>query len=122
MRKIPEKKLEKVILDKWSKDRKKDTKRHKDLFSTNISILQVNGSIQKENIIVSIIPSCKHNCINVNLARKLQVPAKHIENTQVDNEDVQIYKDLKISMDKYVSHSDFYALDMAVVDVVLVHP
>ena len=81
VRKLLEKKLEKVILDKWSKDRKKDTKRHKDLFSTNISILQVHGSIQKENIVVSIIPSCKHNCINVNLAKKLQVPAKHIENT-----------------------------------------
>ena len=122
VRKLPEKKLEKVLLEKWSKAGKKDSKSHKDLFSTNISILQVHGSIQKENIIVSIIPSCKHNCINVNLAKKLQVPAKHIENTQVDNEDVQIYKDLKISMDKYVLHSDFYASDMDVVDVVLGHP
>ena len=71
---------------------------------------------------MSIIPSCKHNFINVNLAKKLQVPAKNIENTQVDNEDVKIYKDLKISMDKYVLHSDFYASDMAVVDVILGHP
>ena len=64
VRKLPEKKLEKVLLDKWSQARK-DTKSHKDLFSTNLSILQVHGSIQKENIIVSNIPSCKHNCIKM---------------------------------------------------------
>ena len=52
----------------------------------------------------------------------MQVPAKHIENIQFDNEDVEIYKYLKISMDKYVFHSNFYASDMAIVDVVLGHP
>jgi hypothetical protein len=71
---------------------------------------------------VSINPSCKHNFINVNLAKKLQVPAKHIENTQVDDEDVQVYKDLKLSMDKYVLHGDFYASDMDNMDVVLGYP
>jgi len=49
----------------------------------------------------------------------MQVLAKHMENTQVDNEDVQVYKYLKISMDKYVLHSYFYASDMANMDVVL---
>ena len=71
---------------------------------------------------VSINPSCKQNLINVNLAKKLQIPAKHIENTQVDDEDVQVYKDLKISMDKYVLHGDFYASDMDNMDVVLGYP
>ena len=66
---------------------KKETKEPKGLFSAGISLLQVHGLIQKEKIIVSINPSCKHNFINVNLAKKLQVPAKHIENTQVDDED-----------------------------------
>ena len=92
------------------------------LFPTGISLLQVHGLIQKEKIIVSINPSCKQNLINVNLAKKLQVPAKQIENTQVDDEDVQIYKDLKLSMDKYVFHGDFYASDMDNMDVVLGYP
>ena len=78
--------------------------------------------IQKEKIIVSINPNGKHNFINVKLAKKLQVPAKHIENTQVDDKDVQIYKDLKLSMDKYVFHGDFYASDMDNIDVVLGYP
>ena len=52
----------------------------------------------------------------------MQVPAKHIENTHVDNEDVKIYKELKILMDKYVLHSDFYTSDMDNVDVVLGYP
>ena len=54
--------------------------------------------------------------------KKLQIPAKHIENTQVDNKDVLVYKDLKISMDKYVFHGDFYASDMDNMDVVLGYP
>jgi hypothetical protein len=35
---------------------------------------------------------------------------------------VQIFKDLKITMDKYVLHSDFYATDMDEVDIVLGYP
>jgi len=60
---------------------KKETMEPKGLFSTDVSLLQVHGLIQKEKIIVSINPSCKHNFINVNLANKLQVLAKQIENT-----------------------------------------
>jgi hypothetical protein len=52
----------------------------------------------------------------------LQVPAKNIHNTQVDGENVQIFKYLKINMDKYVSHSYFYAMDMDEVDIVLGYP
>ena len=70
-------------------------------------------------MIISINPNYKNNFINVNQAKKLQVLAKHIENTQVDDEDVQFYKDLKISLNKYVLHSNFYASDMANMDVVL---
>ena len=40
---------------------KKETKKPKGLFSASISLLQVHGLIQKEKIIVSINPSCKHN-------------------------------------------------------------
>ena len=69
---------------------KKETNEPKGLFSAGISLLQVHGLIQKVKLIVSTNPSCKHNFINVNLAKKLQVPAKHIENTQVDDEDVQV--------------------------------
>ena len=71
---------------------------------------------------MSINPSCKQNLINVILAKKLQVPAKQMEHTQVINEKVQVYKDLNISMDKYVLHFDFYTSDMGNMDVVLGYP
>ena len=51
--------------------------------------------------------------------KKLQVPSKHIEKAHIDNEDVQVYKDLKMVIDNYVFHSDFYASDMDNADVVL---
>ena len=73
--KLSDAEFEKVLLDKWARARKKENETHK-------------GLIQKEKIVVSINPSCKHNFINVNLAKKLQVRAKHIENTQVDDDDV----------------------------------
>jgi len=101
---------------------KKETMEPKGLCPTGISLLQIHGLVQKEKIIVSINPSCKHNFISVNLAKKLQVPAKQIEHTQVDHEDVQVYKDLKISMDKYVLHGDFYASEMNNMEVVLGYP
>lgn len=116
------KEILKLFLDKWSHNGKKENNKHKGLFSVGISLLQVHACIQKEKIIVSINPSCKHNFINVNVAKKLQVLAKHIAKTQVDNEDVQIYKHLKIYMDKYVFHSDFYTSYMDNVDVVLGYP
>ena len=119
---LPDEEFEKLLLDRWSHARKQDKEKHVGLFPTGISLLQVHGLIQKEKITVSINPSCKHNFINVNLAKRSQVPAQHIETAQIDNEDVQVYKDLKISMDKYVLHSNFYASDMANVDVVLGYP
>ena len=42
--------------------------------------------------------------------------------TQVEDEDIQVYKDLKISMDKYVLHGDFYTSEMDNMDVVLGYP
>jgi len=45
-----------------------------------------------------------------------------MEHTHVDNEEVQVYKDLNISMDKYVLHYVFYALDMVDVDIILGYP
>jgi len=56
------------------------------------------------------------------VAKKLQVSANHIAKSLVDNEDVQIYKDLKLSMDKYVLHCDFYTSYMDNMDVVLGYP
>jgi len=40
----------------------------------------------------------------------------------VEGENVQIFKDLKITMDKYVLHSYFHAIDMVDVDIVLGYP
>jgi hypothetical protein len=63
-----------------------------------------------------------HNFINVHLVNRLQVPIKNIQSTKVEGENVQIFKYLKITMDKYVLHSDFYAMDMDEVDIVLGYP
>jgi hypothetical protein len=63
-----------------------------------------------------------HNFINVQLVNRVQVPIKNIRSTKAEGENVQIFKDLKITMDKYVFHSDFYAMDMDEVDIVLGYP
>jgi hypothetical protein len=68
---------------------------------------------------VSTIPSIKNNFINVNLAKILQVPRKHIQIPQVEGENVQFFNYLKIIMDKYVLQSYFHAIDMDDVDIVL---
>jgi hypothetical protein len=75
-----------------------------------------------ENIIVSINPSCKQNFINIQLVNRLQVPAKNIQSTQVTGENVKLFKYLKLSVDKCVLHSNFEALDMGDVDIVLGYP
>jgi hypothetical protein len=111
--------LENFLLDKWSHAAKG---RNKSLFSGGKSILQVHGCIHKENVIVSINPSCQQNFINVQLVNRLQIPAKNIQSTQVEGKNVQIFKDLKVSMDKYVLHSYFYVMDMDEVDIVLGYP
>ena len=43
--------------------------------------------------------------MDVNLAKRLQVLTKNIQGTRVEGENVQIFKDVKIAMDKYVLHS-----------------
>ena len=101
MKALSDEEFEQVFLDKWSHAKNKYQVGHKGLFS----ILKFHGCIQKENILVSTSPSCKHNFIHVNLAKKLQVCAKHIQITHVDGENFQIFKYLKITMDKYVLHS-----------------
>ena len=52
----------------------------------------------------------------------MQVPQKHIQGTQVDGENVQVFKDLKVTTDNYVLHSNFYDIDMDDMDVVLRYP
>jgi hypothetical protein len=55
---LSEEALEKLLLDKWSHTKSKDKDITKSLFSCGKSILQVHGCIHKENVIVSINPSC----------------------------------------------------------------
>jgi hypothetical protein len=98
---------EKLLLDKWSHAKCKDKERIQGLFSCTNFILQVHGCIQHEKVIVSINPSSKHNFINVNLAKRLQVSTKNMQSTQVEGENVQVFKYLKLTMDKYVLHSIF---------------
>jgi hypothetical protein len=119
---LSEEVLEKLLLGKWSHTKSKDKYITKSLFSCGKSILQVHGCIHKENVIVYINPSCQQSFINVRLVNRLQVPANNIHNTQVEGENVQIFKDLKITMDKYVLHSYFYAMDMDEVDIVFGYP
>jgi hypothetical protein len=111
--------LENFILDKCYHAAKG---RNKSLFLGDKSILQVHGCIHKENVIVSINPSGQHNFINVQLVNRLQIPANNIQSTQVEGKNVQIFKYLKVIMDKYVLHSDFYVMDMDEVDIVLGYP
>ena len=40
----------------------------------------------------------------------------------MDGENDQLFKDLKRTMDKYVLHSYFYALDMKDADIILGYP
>jgi hypothetical protein len=114
--------FEKILLDRCSHEKNKDTESTKGLFSCDKSILQVYGCIYKENVIVSINPSYQQNFINVQLVNRLQVPTKNIHNTQVVDKHVQIFKYFKITMDKYVLHSYFHAIDMDDVDIVLGYP
>jgi hypothetical protein len=55
---LSDEEFEKLFLDKWSHAKSKDKECTKGLFSCGKSILQVHGCIHKENIIVSINPSC----------------------------------------------------------------
>jgi hypothetical protein len=119
---LSEEALEKLLLDKWSHTKSKDKYITKNFFSCGISILQVHGCIHKENVIISINPSCKQNLINIQLVNRLQVPTKNIQRTQVANENVKLFKDLKLGMDKYALHSYFEALDMGDEDIVLGYP
>jgi hypothetical protein len=90
---LSEEALEKLLLDKWSHTKCKDKDITKGLFSCGKSILQVHGCIHKENVIVSINPSCQQNFINVQLVNRLQVPAKNIKAHRLR---VKIFKFLKI--------------------------
>jgi hypothetical protein len=114
--------FEQILLDRWSHGKNKDTKSTKGLFSCGKYILQVYGCIHKENVIVSINPSCKQNFINIQLVNRMKIPEKNIQSTQVAGENVKLFKNLKLSMDKYVLHSYFKALDMGDEDIVLGYP
>jgi hypothetical protein len=52
----------------------------------------------------------------------LQVTKKNIQIKWVDDQSVQFFKDLKFTMDKCVLHSNFSAIDMIDLDVVLGYP
>jgi hypothetical protein len=89
------------------------------LFVCGNSILQVHGCIQQKKVIVSINTNFQQNSINVQLVNRFQVPTMNIKRTQVEGENVPFFKHLKLSMDKYVLHSDFCAIYMNDVDVIL---
>jgi hypothetical protein len=83
---------EQDFLDRQSYVVNKDKETTKGLFPCTNFLLQVHGRIQQEKVIIFINPSSKHNVNNVGLAKRLQVPTKHIQSTQVEGENVQIFK------------------------------
>jgi hypothetical protein len=52
----------------------------------------------------------------------LQILTKNIQSTQVEAENVQFFKDLKITMDNYVLHSNFCVIDVNDVDIIPGYP
>lgn len=70
-------------------------------------MLQIPGSIQKENIIVPIDPSSRYNFLHVDLPKHLQMQAKNIKETHAYGEKAKVYDYLKFIKDKYVLHSNF---------------
>jgi hypothetical protein len=119
MKELSDKEYKKVFLDRWCHVGKKGKERTNGLFSCTKFLLQFNGFIQHENIIIFINPSSKHNFINVKLAKRLQVITKNIQSTQVEGGNVQFFTYLKIIMDKYFLHLYFYAIDMDDADIFL---
>lgn len=71
------------------------------------SILHLHGCIQKARFIVSMKCSNKYNFI-----KKLYVQAKLMKDSLTKGKDIPIFEDLKLSMDRYILHSNFYASDM----------
>jgi hypothetical protein len=68
---LSDEEFEKLFLDRWSHTNCRDEERTKGLFLGGKYILKFHGRIQKENIIVSINPSCQQNLINVHLVNRL---------------------------------------------------
>ena len=133
LRELSDEDYKKFLLDRWSSTRSTNTKSHKEILqhdnvSTNglpschNSLLQVQGCLQQEQVIISISPSCMHNFTNAKLAKSLKLPAKHVYSTHIDGKHVQFFKDLKITMGNYVLHSNFQARDLDEMDIVLGYP
>lgn len=78
---LPYEAYENIFLDKWSNSKHKYQSKRPCLFSGAHALLHLHGCIQQEKVLVSINPSCNHNFINVNLTKRLQLPAKHIQST-----------------------------------------
>jgi hypothetical protein len=76
----------------------------------------------KKKVIVSINPSCQQNFINALLVNRLQVSTKNMQRIEVEGNTILVFKSLKLTMDKYVLHSNFCAIDMNDVDVILGYP
>ena len=54
----------------------------------------------------------------MNLTKKLQIAAKKIQSTHAEGKNVQFFKELNISMDKYVACLYFHAITMDNVGIV----
>ena len=133
LRELSDEDYKKFLLDRWSSTRSTNTKSHKEILqhdnvSTNglpschNSLLQVQGCLQQEHVIISISHNCMHDFINSKLAKSLMLLARNVCSTHIDGEHAQMFTDLKIIMGNYVLDFDFQARDMDNMDIVLVYP
>jgi hypothetical protein len=103
---ISNEEFENVLFDRWYHVRKKDIESTKGLYGH--SVLQVHGCIHKEKVIACINPSFEIFFINAQLVNRLQVKTKNMKNTHIEGNNIQVLKYLKLTIDKYVLHFDFF--------------
>lgn len=133
IRALSDEDYEKFLLDRWSSTKSTNKESHKEFLqkdnvstnglpSCNNSLLQVHGCFLQEQVIILISLSCMHNFINAKLVKSLKLTTKNVCSTHIDDEHVQVFEDLKITMGNYVLHSNFQARDMDNMDIVLGYP
>jgi hypothetical protein len=86
--------------------------------------IHIKGSwlFRDRKVIISINSCIQYHLIHAELSKSLKILAKNLSSTPVYGEHIQFFKDLNITMDKYVLHANFHAIDMPTVDIILGYP
>lgn len=75
-------------------------------------MLWIHSRIQKENVVVSILPSCKYNFSSLEVAMNLHLEVKNITESDMPKRKIHISEDLKLSILKYSLRSNFCVITM----------